>query len=107
VASTCPSCGTVVLVPEISFRDPFKCPSCAQLLCVHQSYFWAQFGAASVTSALGSYLVGFRELALLGAAVLVLIPASFMIAVIGLLFFPPRLYISKEDGPWTMLKLRW
>jgi len=106
MASTCPNCGTVVLIPEISFRAPFKCPSCAQLLSVHQSYFWAQFGAASATSTLGPYLLGWRGNALLSVAIVLLIPASFIVVLIGLLFFPPRLHISEQDGPWTTLKLR-
>src|SRR5208282_2945626 len=102
----CPHCGTIILIPEICFREPFKCRACSEELFVPQTYFWAQACAALAASSLGSFLLGLRGPALLGLAVLLWVPATIPVVLISQIFFPPRLRIWTEDGSQITLKLR-
>lgn len=104
----CPACGESIWFPNVKFTVPFRCPACTQWLCVPQSYGRAQSLAALVGSLLGSFLLGLRGLALIGATILGCIPVLPVVIILSHLLFPPRLkrWSEGEEQGLTFLKLR-
>ncbi len=104
--SNCPQCDAILLIPEIRFTDSFRCRECGTLLSVAKGYFGCQAGASCAASIIGCYLLGLRGLTLVACALLSWAPASVVVIAIGLLFFPPRLQICNDQGPWISLNLK-
>ena len=101
----CPECGELIEVPKIDFPGPFRCPACATWLSVPRTYSAAGAGAALAISCIGCYLFGLRGVLLLGAMFLGWFPASAIVIIVSLIFFPPRLRVHTDEAQ-SILKLR-
>ena len=102
----CPLCRALIVIPQIDFTEPFRCPACAEWLSVPKTYGAAQAGTAFVASCTGCFLLGLRGIILLGAAILSWFPALIIVVIVSHVFFPPRLKRWTGDDRWTILKLR-
>ena len=94
----CPCCGVEVELARIDLGDSFRCPRCDQWLCVRRVYpLTLGWGALAVSLAV-SLLFGFRGYLLFWLSLLGWAPALILVILLSMLFFPPRLKVSKNDS---------
>jgi hypothetical protein len=102
----CPHCNSSLRYTQVRYKVSFPCPLCNQLLCIPQAYTAARAYATLIIFAAGLYFIGLRGYSLLLVTILAWVPALFLDAFVGRMFFPPMIRIDKDiTSNFTKLNL--